>query len=354
MKFGAFTCLICWIGAACVGSVMTGCLQSSGPEDEAVVISDGNYTPSLPVPPEGWPAIQWPEENRYSAAKAILGRRLFFETALSRDGTVSCSWCHASGHAYTDKHRTALSTGVLNQPTLRNTPTLANVAFASRFLFEGNVLSLEEQVTGPLYAHNEMDMTGPEIVARLASDTLYVRLFRQAYGEDPISMTQVIRALATFERTLVSVRSPYDRWADGDSGALTPAAKRGAALFFGDKARCSRCHTPPLFTDGEFHNNGLDSVFSDSGRARSTGLASDVGRFKTPTVRNVFYSGPYMHDGRIPTLEEVVLHYNAGGVSSATRDTLIRPLGLNEYEIYDLVQFLESLSDLDVLIHAEP
>lgn len=332
---------------------LSGCLQLSDSPEETVV-TDGNYTPVKPVSPSGWPALHWPEDNPYSAEKAVLGRRLFFETSLSRDGTVSCSWCHSPGHAFTDKHRTPFSTGVLSQPTLRNTPTLANVAFASHFMFEGDVSSLEEQALKPIFSTSEMDMTGPEILARLAADTMYVRLFRRAFGPAAMTMTQVAHSLATFERTMVSFRSPYDLWAAGDSGALTLEAKRGAALFFGDRARCARCHTPPLFTDGGFHHNGLDSIVSDSGRARSTHLPGDVGKFKTPTVRNVFYSGPYMHDGRIATLEDVVRHYMTGGQGHPNQDSLIRPIDLNDYEVRDLVLFLESLSDLGVLNQAEP
>jgi cytochrome c peroxidase len=355
MKFKGSTC---WIGAVFVGSILSGCLQTSGPDDEVAVISDGTYTPSMPVPPEGWPAIQWPEDNPYTSAKAILGRRLFFETALSRDRTVSCAWCHASGHAFADRHRSALSVGVRSQHTFRNTPTLANLAFASSFMFEGDVPTLELQALRPLMSSIEMDMTEQEILARLSSDTLYVRLFRQAFGKGPISLTRLARALATFERTLVSLRSPYDRWVAGDTGALSVEAKRGAAIFFGDKARCSRCHTPPLFTDGSFRHNGYfhgdDSVSADSGRARSTKLATDVGKFKTPTLRNVFHTYPFMHDGGLPSLEEVVLHYNSGGFAHQNRDTLIRPLGLNDYEIYELVQFLESLTDISSMLQIDP
>ncbi len=313
---------------------------------------DGDYIAVKPVEPAGWPSILWPKENPYTPAKDVLGRRLFLESALSREGTVSCAWCHTPAQAFTDKHGTALSVGVRNQPTFRNTPSLGNIGFATSFLFEGNVSTLEAQALGPLYAHNEMDMTGPEIVARLAADTMYVRLFRNAFGVGPITMVGVTRALATFERALVSFQSPYDLWLAGDSTAMTDAAKRGASLFFGDKAKCSQCHTPPLFTDGGFHNNGLDTVFADSGRARTTHLLVDVGVFKTPTLRNIGDTYPYMHDGRFATLDEVVRHYNAGGRSHPNRDARVHPLGLDEHELFDLVQFLESLTDESVFRRA--
>ena len=145
-------------------------------------------------------------------------------------------------------------------------------------------------------AENEMHMTQAEIEARLAADTVYVRLFRQAYGEGPVTLSGVAKALATYQRTLVSYRSSYDRWKAGEENALSPAAKRGEVLFMGKKADCARCHVPPLFTDGDFHNLGLDSVFADAGRSVFTNKPSDAGKFKTPTLRNVAVTSPYLHD----------------------------------------------------------
>ncbi|HAO99659.1 MAG TPA: hypothetical protein DCQ83_06400, partial [Fibrobacteres bacterium] len=223
--------------AACVSD------DSSG-KQEAPLIADGEYVPVRPESPPGWPAIQWPADNAFTPAKAILGRRLFAETRLSRDGTVSCMWCHDDARAYSDKHSIGLSRGVRQQFTLRNAPTLTNVAFGKRFFFEGDVSTLEEQALRPLYASGEMDMTGSEIEAMLAADSAYPRLFRQAFGDAPITMAHLTQALATYERTLISAHSPYDRWAGGDTGALSASAKRGAAVFFG-KGGCAACHAPP-------------------------------------------------------------------------------------------------------------
>jgi cytochrome c peroxidase len=234
---------------------------------------------------------------------------------------------------------------VRSQITLRNTPTLANVAFSTSLTFDGRESILERQALIPLLSTEEMDMTGPEIEARLAADTMYVRLFRQAFGEGAISLPQVVKALATYQRTLISYRSPYDFWQAGDTAALSPSEKRGANLFFGEKGGCVRCHVPPLFTDGKFHNTGLDSAPVDLGRARVTSLAADEGKFKTPTLRNLTVTNPYMHDGRIPMLEDVVAHYNSGGFPHPNRDSLMQPLGLDEYEVLDLVNFLQSLTD---------
>jgi cytochrome c peroxidase len=228
-----------------------------------------------------------------------------------------------------------------------------NLAFASAFMYDGRAGSLEQQALLPLFASNEMDMTGPEIEARLAADTFYVRLFRQAYGPGRIKMEGVVQALATYQRSLISCRTPFDRWQAGDESALSTEAKRGALLFSG-KAGCAQCHVPPLFTDGKFHNIGLDSIPVDRGRAHLTGLPADEGAFKTPTLRNVAVTGPYMHDGRFESLEQVIGHYNAGGRPGAPRDVLLRPLGLTEKETLELLEFLRSLDDPYILEQFPP
>ena len=326
--------------------IVFGCLRETGTSPdphEGPVLSDENWTPSLLALPEGWPEPQWPQQNPYSPAKAILGRRLFFEKRLSGDSTINCSWCHSPYAAFADSHRSTFSVGITGAPTRRNTPTLANLVFASSFMYDGGSPTLESQVFHPLFG--EMGADSAELVLRLLSDTLYVRLFRQAYGEGPITLQGIAKALATYQRTLISTRSGYDRWRAGDSSALSASAKRGAEIFLGERGGCARCHTPPLFTDGKFHNVGLGGASSDSGRALVTGKPSDIGRFKTPTLRDVEKSAPYMHDGSIPALEDVVHHFNAGGVPGSGADSLIRPLGLNEEDVSDLVEFMRSLTE---------
>jgi cytochrome c peroxidase len=179
-------------------------------------------------------------------------------------------------------------------------------------------------------------------------------LFRQAYGEGPVTLAGVTKALATYQRTLISNRSPYDRWTGGDKNALSAAAKRGEALFTGEKGDCWHCHAPPLFTDGKFHNLGLDSILADPGRALITGLSADEGKFKTPGLRNVAMTAPYMHDGRFATLEQVVEHYNSGTSLHLNTDALMRPLGLTPQEVSDLVAFLEALTDSAFLAQKAP
>jgi len=338
------------------GSLTTGCVSDSpGPESgNEVVLTDGSYTPENPTLPLGWPAPIWPADNPYSPAKAILGRRLFFEGDLSRDGTVSCAWCHSPPHGFADRHRSPTSVGIGGLSGTRNAPTVVNIGFATAFMHDGAAATLEEQALLPLMNPIEMDMTSAEIEARLVEDSLYVRLFRQAFGPGPITIDKVARALATYQRTLVSFRSPYDRWVAGDSNALSESAKRGAQVFLGEKGGCVRCHIPPLFTDGKFHNIGIDTSVADSGRLLVTKLPADLGKFKTPTLRNIKFTEPYMHDGNIASLEHVVMHYNSELVSHPLADPDLEPLGLNETEILDLVAFLESLTDETILNVPEP
>jgi cytochrome c peroxidase len=332
-------------------SGFAGCLSDSGGSagGEDAILSDGDYTPEVPTLPPGWPAMIWPADNPYTPAKAILGRRLFFEGNLSRDGSISCTWCHAPGHAFTDKHRTDFSTGVGGFFTTRNSPTVVNLAFFNSFMFDGSASTLEEQATMPLLNPHEMDMTAAEVESRVASDPYYVKLYRQSFGPGPITLGNIARALATYQRTLVSFRSPYDAWMAGDSSALSASARRGAQIFIDGRGGCARCHTPPLFTDGKFHNIGLETDVADSGRYHVTNDPQDIGKFKTPTLRNIYHTGPYMHDGRYVSLEEVVRHYNSEFVTRPGADPLLQPLELNDAQVQDLVAFLESLTDETIL-----
>jgi cytochrome c peroxidase len=205
--------------------LFAGCLTGGG-EDRG-----GTFDP--PAPPEGWPRIQWPADNPYSPSKAELGRKLFFDTRLSSNNAISCSWCHSERASFADNHSEPFSTGVGLQPTRRNTPTLVNVAFGSSFLLAGEVATLEEQALGPLLSPREMDMTGPAVEAFLSADTAYVRMFREAFGKGPIGLADVAKALATYERTLISYRAPYDQWKAGNEEAVSVAANRGDGLFTG-------------------------------------------------------------------------------------------------------------------------
>lgn len=274
-----------------------------------------------------------PAENPITPEKVALGRQLFFDPQLSVDGTVACASCHRPELAFGDS--TALSVGIDGHLGLRNSPSLLNRVFGRRFFWDGRASSLEEAVLMPVRDTLEMAMPIGDLVRRVAADSRYAALFHQAFPGAAISDTTISRALASYVRTLWTGDSPFDRFAAGDSTALTPAAQRGRALFFG-RADCSDCHSGFNFTDEQFHALGVSAATRD--------------RFKTPTLRNVALSAPYMHDGSLRTLEEVVEFYDRGGNGAAAvggggrRGRRIRPLGLSAEQRSDLVAFLHALT----------
>jgi len=297
-------------------------------------------SPELALVKRGMPI---PEDNPQTPAKVELGRRLFYDPRLSKDGTVACASCHKPEFAFSDGGK-AVSTGIFGRKGSRNAPTLTNVGFRRHLFWEGRSPRLELQAVGPLTAHNEMGLEPEELAQRLSAIPEYAQAFQEVFGEPPTLKTTTY-AIAAFERTLVSYNSPFDRYHAGDERALSEAALRGMALFFSEKGDCFHCHVGPDFTDDEPHNTALYTVYKDVGLARATGKDEDVGKFKTPTLRNVALTAPYMHDGSIKTLREAVQHYNRGGEPNLNADALIRPLGLTDQEVDDLVAFLEALTD---------
>jgi cytochrome c peroxidase len=231
----------------------------------------------------------------------------------------------------------------------RNAPALINRAYGRAFFWDGRTATLEEQVLHPIRDSLEMGQPIPALIQRLRGDRSYRAAFSRAFGGAAIGSQAVARALASFVRTLRSGNASIDRWRDGDTAALSPSARRGLALFTG-RANCISCHVGPNFTDEQFHNTGVSARSSryaarvDSGRACVTGRAGDVGAFKTPTLRDVAHSGPYMHDGSLATLEEVVAFYDSGGVPNPNLDVEIKPLGLTREERLDLFAFLTALT----------
>ena len=283
---------------------------------------------------------QWlPDGVQISDARVQLGQALFFDARLSRDGTISCASCHMQSRAFTDGRVTAV--GIAGRQSDRNSQTVLNRLFGRRHFWDGRANSLEEQVLEPIADAREMDFSVAQALERLAADTALVARFAAAYpGQATPSRFQLANALASYLRSLQSGSdSPFDR------EQLGPAARRGRAIFFG-KGRCSGCHNGPNFSDERFHNVGLDiSLASNHGRALVTGRRSDLGRFKTPTLRQLAYTAPYFHDGRFASLAEVVAFYNRGGDRAVGRDLAIQPLGLNASEQLSLVAFLRGLSD---------
>lgn len=298
--------------------------------------------PLLSVPP-GFPAPVFPADNELTEARFALGKRLFYDVVMSRDSSVSCASCHDPALAFSDK--AAFSTGAHRRPGTRNAPTLANVAYQPYYTREGGVPTLEMQILVPIQEHNEFDFNLLLIADRLKQDSTYIRMSREAYGRDP-DYYIVTRSIACFERTLVSGNSRFDQFNfQGKSNALSPAEKRGKDLFYDDKTSCYKCHDGFNFTNYAFENNGLYENYPDVGRFRLTGDSSDIARFKVPTLRNIALTAPYMHDGSVPALEDIVNHYNSGGKSHPHKSQYIRPLGLTDREKEDLVAFLHSLTD---------
>ncbi len=282
-----------------------------------------------------------PADNPTTPEKVALGKQLFFDPRLSGDNTMSCASCHLPDKAFTDGRAQAQGAG--GKPLARNTPTLLNVGFYDKYFWDGRAKSLEEQSLAPIQSADEMNQDLDELERELRAIPGYVELFQRIFGTPP-TRDGVAKALAAFQRTLVTGPSPFDRYLAGDDKALSYSAKRGFELFTGD-ADCIRCHRGPLLSDGEFYRLGVAT--DDAGRAVITGKKSDAGKFRTPTLRNVAQTGPYMHNGSLQTLDDVVAFYYRG-VPARTADGLdtdIAPLvGQSFSEIPDLVAFLKALS----------
>lgn len=299
-------------------------------------------TDVLDAPPEGLPLyMPVPEDNPLTSAKIALGRRLFFDPSLSSDRTVSCASCHRPEHAFADT--VSFSPGAEGNRPTRNAPCLLNAAYAGPFFWDGRTETLEEQVVQPIANPREMGLPLPEAVERLQADSRYSRVFGLAFGEGGVNATRLAKALASYVRTLRSGDSPADRFAAGDVDALSAAARRGYSLFVG-KARCAACHGGPLFTDERLHNTGVSWGGEDVGRAQVTGRPEDRGRFNTPSLRDVARTAPYMHDGSLPTLRDVLEFYDRGGTANPNLDRRLNPLGLTPAEIDDLLAYLRALT----------
>lgn len=298
---------------------------------------------SLSEAPIGFPKIPFPEDNPYTVEKWKLGKKLFYDPILSYNNTISCGSCHAAELAFADTRKVSL--GVENRPGTRNSPSLANIAYHPYFTREGGVPTLEMQVLVPIQEHNEMSYNIVLVAERLSADSTYSQMSRAAFGRNPDPYV-ITRAIATFERTLISGNSLYDEYISGTNGTkMSASQKRGMELFFSDRTKCGSCHEGFNFTNYAFENNGLYERYPDSGRFRLTNKNEDFEKFKVPSLRNVALTGPYMHDGSVESLEEVVQHYNNGGKANPNKNERIKPLKLSKREVQDLVSFLESLTD---------
>ncbi len=298
-----------------------------------------------------------PENNPLTEEGIALGKKLFFDKILSKDNTVSCATCHDPKKSFTDNLQ--FSEGINNNVGTRNAMPLFNLAwnFDERFAWDGKEFSLEEQAFEPVTNHLEMNSDWKEVVLKLQKDTEYPTLFKQAFGDIPIDSNLVVKAIAQFERTLISGNSKFDKFLRGEI-QLTLEEQNGFNVFM-DEARgdCFHCHgseNNPLWTDNQFHNNGLDINFTDLGLGAVTGDPNDNGKFRSPSLRNLEFTAPYMHDGRFKTLEEVINHYSEGLKFSTTIDPLMKKIDkggvqLTAKDKKDLKTFLLSLSDFDFI-----
>ncbi len=317
------------------------------------------HTPVKPVgqpvqisAPLGLPPVPVPADNPPTAETIALGHRLYYDPILSADNTVACASCHDPQYGFADPHPT--SEGVQKKHGARNSPTVLNAAYFDVQFWDGRAPTLEKQAEGPVQNPVEMAHTLDGVEAKLMADPSYREQFEKAFGPGPITYEMVEKSIATFERTVIAGNSPFDRWYFGhDEKAMSESAKRGFQVFRDPKkGNCTACHEVgadyALFTDNKFHNIGVGADrgnISDPGRYEVTKIEADRGAFKTPTLRNIALTAPYMHDGSLKTLKDVVDFYVGGGNSNPHLDKNIRALDfLTGAERADLVAFLESLT----------
>ncbi len=309
----------------------------------------------------GWSQFPIPPENPLTIAGVNLGKQLFEEKMLSADNSLSCKSCHQPEFAFSDGGK-QFSEGINGQKGRRNAPALFNLAWADlynssghRYFWDGGKGSLEQQAVGPIIDPIEMASDVKQLVQKLQNSSTYPKLFKKAFGTDSITLSLIVKALAQYERTLISGNAPYDK-AERRERQRTLSEYNGMIIFSTEKGDCFHCHgnlSSPFFTDFNFHNNGLDETPIDSGLFRVTGIPADKGKFKTPSLRNLVFTAPYMHDGRFKTLWEVIEFYNSGFKNSPTLDPFISKnlakggLNLTPVEKIDLYNFLVSLSDTD-------
>ena len=326
------------VGVLLSASLLVGAVSAGDADQEA--------EPDVPL---GLPPVYFPDDNPYSKAKVELGRLLYFDKRLSSDNTVACATCHSPKHGFTDG--APVSTGIKGQKGGRSAPTVINRGYSTSQFWDGRAPSLEAQAIGPIA--NPIEMTNHktaagaygEVVGRLKKSPGYVERFDKVFATRDFTIRHVGQAIATFERTVVSGNSAYDRYVSGDKKAFDKSQLRGFNIFF-KRAKCDSCHLGFNFSDGSYENVGIgmDKPNPDLGRFEISGRESDKGAFKTPTLREVEHTGPYMHDGRFKTLEQVVEHYDKGGVKNPWLNRRIKPLKLSKQDKKDLVAFLKALS----------
>ncbi len=306
--------------------------------------------------PQGFPDMIIPDDNPTTVEGVALGRLLFYDEILSGNDSQSCATCHNQSFAFSDNGKKT-SEGIDGIEGNRNAPAVINIGWLPSLFWDGRANTVEDQALGPVPNPIEMHLSWTDAMSKLNNDANYPDLFFKAFGTYEIDSTLVVKAIAQFERTLISSNSKWDSYLKGEV-ALTQAEAKGFEIFFTEKGDCFHCHTTILFTDNLFHNNGMDSTFSDNGLSNITNNPNDIGKFKTPTLRNIEFTAPYMHDGRFATLEEVIDFYSEGIVWSSTIDPLMKKVSqggvhLNEEEKNNLIAFIKTLTDTTFVVNSD-
>lgn len=314
------------------------------PVDEIVTLSFPNYFPEFTY-----------KSVPLTKNKIALGKKLFYEGKLSRNNTISCGFCHIQEFAFTH-HGHSISHGIDNRMGIRNAPALQNLAFMTRFMWDGVIHDLDKQPISPITAIEEMDSNFPAIIQKLNQDEEYKNLFRAAFGDDEINADRILSALGQFMATIISDQSKFDQYLKGEM-SLTNAEDNGRIIF---EQKCSACHSGALQTDESFRNTGMyyNAELADAGRYRVTLDSVDFMKFRVPSLRNIAHTSPYMHDGRFLSLEAVLNFYSNGLEDNPRLDPILRNgetigIPLNEQEKQDLISFLKTLSDENLLINPQ-
>lgn len=288
-------------------------------------------------------SIPFPADNPYQAEKAALGKMLFFDPRVSVNQNISCATCHNPSFGWEQAMPKAI--GAQNTELGRHNPTILNVAWGDTFFWDGRAATLEEQALGPIQSEVEMNMPLDVLIDRINDIQGYQPYFERVFGEKA-NAENIAKAIATFERTVVSGPAPFDRWVDGDEGAISESAKRGFAIFNG-KGNCAACHSGWNFTDNKFHDIGINT--QDIGRfAIDPSDEKNRHAFKTPSLRNIAHRAPYMHNGSVPTLDAVLVHYLSGGIPRPSRSVDMKPVPFTADEMADLKEFMLTLQGEDL------
>jgi cytochrome c peroxidase len=331
------------------------CFLAACKADPSLILGDGHTHTHLDLNiPAGLPPMPIPADNPMSQEAVDLGRKLFFDNILSANNTMNCGSCHQLRN-YTIDSNLALSTGVDGIQGTRNSMPLFNIGYSKSFFWDGGVADLESQVLGPITNPVEMHETIPNVISKLQNHPQYPALFKKAFGSDQITTKMLMQAIAQFERTMISANSKFDKWKRGEV-QLTAQEQRGMEVYTNEKkGDCTHCHSfGSTFTDFEFRNTGLDSIPVDLGRALITKNSADQGKFKTPTLRNIEKTGPYMHDGRFTTLRQCIQHYNkhfkyTQNLSPELKDAVKDRM--SEQDVDDLIAFLNTLTDHEFILN---